>query len=603
MPSFGMIRGLAKNLAGYGAAPTSARTPSFIGANTPDDPYGPSAPPPDDADSDPGGGNDVAPPQQPQPLPLNRLDQPPPKAADLAPPPARVMTAREKLAQMNDPDALPKTSVKRQLGAAALSLIPGVNMTDIPRNVAYPGISDYTRRRQVLQQQVALEHQGTQEDLTRLQRDTQRENVESLRETRSGNMQTRQSDERRKEAADVSRVGGVPINDANLPAGMAPLLSPEDEGKYFTKQINGQWYKVPTPEERQRLALEAKGQEMIDVPADLQDLLGPKATRDQISRASKARRPPSPLSPTTRAGLIAIGAKDVNSPTPDELNQGAAWTLKQRPAGKGKSAAGPVTPRPQPVGPGGAPLTGDAFLSTLDPGTAASVKAYAEGRDSKAPRGGKELMAFKALVNQYDPNFSDMRAQIRRTFTSGPEAKNIGALNTASVHLDQLDEAAKAMKNGSFVPGNQAYNYISRMFGSNAVTNFGNLKSAVAGELANALKGVATDIEIKNISENIMAANSPEQMAGAVDTNLHTLGAKLKTYQERYQQQIPNDTAWSPVLPSARKVYQKHGFDPVQGGNQGTGGTVNMKAPDGSLKPVPADQVDHYKKLGAVVVQ
>jgi hypothetical protein len=32
------------------------------------------------------------------------------------------------------------------------------------------------------------------------------------------------------------------------------------------------------------------------------------------------------------------------------------------------------------------------------------------------------------------------------------------------------------------------------------------------------------------------------------------------------------------------------------------GGTVKMKAPDGSVRPVPADQVEHYKAKGAVVV-
>jgi hypothetical protein len=35
----------------------------------------------------------------------------------------------------------------------------------------------------------------------------------------------------------------------------------------------------------------------------------------------------------------------------------------------------------------------------------------------------------------------------------------------------------------------------------------------------------------------------------------------------------------------------------------GEGGTVNMRAPDGTVKPVPKDQVDHYKSKGAVVVQ
>jgi hypothetical protein len=38
-----------------------------------------------------------------------------------------------------------------------------------------------------------------------------------------------------------------------------------------------------------------------------------------------------------------------------------------------------------------------------------------------------------------------------------------------------------------------------------------------------------------------------------------------------------------------------------RGGN--TGGTVKMQAPDGTVMPVPADQVEHYKSKGAKVVQ
>jgi hypothetical protein len=39
-----------------------------------------------------------------------------------------------------------------------------------------------------------------------------------------------------------------------------------------------------------------------------------------------------------------------------------------------------------------------------------------------------------------------------------------------------------------------------------------------------------------------------------------------------------------------------------QGGMSGNG-VVNMKAPNGQVKPVPADQVEHYKSLGAQVVR
>jgi hypothetical protein len=43
---------------------------------------------------------------------------------------------------------------------------------------------------------------------------------------------------------------------------------------------------------------------------------------------------------------------------------------------------------------------------------------------------------------------------------------------------------------------------------------------------------------------------------------LHVLGAKLNAYDERYQAQAPGDS-WSPVLPSARAVFQSHEMQPI----------------------------------------
>ena len=39
------------------------------------------------------------------------------------------------------------------------------------------------------------------------------------------------------------------------------------------------------------------------------------------------------------------------------------------------------------------------------------------------------------------------------------------------------------------------------------------------------------------------------------------------------------------------------------GGQAQGGGTVNMKAPDGTVRPVPSDQVQHYQQMGATVVK
>lgn len=210
-------------------------------------------------------------------------------------------------------------------------------------------------------------------------------------------------------------------------------------------------------------------------------------------------------------------------------------------------------------------LTGEEYLATLPKGTASQIRAMMEGRATapSAQTRTKSGQQLRAALFQADPEWSEQRAQIRKAFATGPDAKNIGALNTATVHLDQLGEAAKALDNGSFRPGNEVFNAVKTMFGGSAPTNFIALKSAVAGEMANALKGSATDIEIKNVGEAISSASSPKQLADVINTNLHTLGAKLNTYQERYNQQLPNDKAYSPILPSAKVIYDKHGISPI----------------------------------------
>jgi hypothetical protein len=284
--------------------------------------------------------------------------------------------------------------------------------------------------------------------------------------------------------------------------------------------------------------------------------------------------------PQTEAEL-AIVATDPHR-TPEER---AAANAALRRLDQSKIAARPVTTINMPA-PNLPPVTsntpsGEDYIRTLPAAIQGTVRAIVDGRQ-KLPSGMALRTPYWAgivqAVNQADPQWSEQRGEIRKSFTTGADGRNIGSLNTASVHLDQLDQAAQAMQNGSFVPGNAVWNRMRSMFGSAAPTNFESLKAAVAGEMANALKGNATDPEIGNMSRNLQAANSPAQLSGAIDTNLHILGAKLNTYHQRYQQQIPGDSVWSPVLPSARAVFQKHGFDP-------TAGPVNSNLPGSSISP------------------
>lgn len=210
-------------------------------------------------------------------------------------------------------------------------------------------------------------------------------------------------------------------------------------------------------------------------------------------------------------------------------------------------------------------LTGEDYLNTLPTGLANQARAVIAGKDKIPSAMSRSGMAAQVrdAVYKAEPKFSEGRWEIRHAFNVGPEAVNLGNLNTAPVHLDHMADAAVALHNHIFTPGNEAYNYLATLFGNSAPTNFETLKTAVSGEMARALKGTATDKEIESIQREINSKQSPEQLKDSIDYNLRILGDKLRTAHERYKQQLPDDNDWSPVLPTARAVYAKHGIDPT----------------------------------------
>ena len=249
-------------------------------------------------------------------------------------------------------------------------------------------------------------------------------------------------------------------------------------------------------------------------------------------------------------------------------------------AGAKKAAAMANAPAPPMGGPQAAQKTGDDFLKGLPAGDAAILKGMSNGSitapsaNSRSPRAQQLLSGLM----QYDPGFTTQRAQIRKSFTTGPDGKNIGALNTAIVHLGRLGDTAEALQNGSFTPGNELFNYVKDKFGSATTTNFGLLKDAVAGEMAASLKGNATDVEIEKMGKSIRASNSPEQMHGVVSEGMAILKDKSNTYDERYHAlvQDPNDK-WSAILPSAKAQLQKHGQAKAAAAGAGGGKTQPQK--------------------------
>lgn len=261
-------------------------------------------------------------------------------------------------------------------------------------------------------------------------------------------------------------------------------------------------------------------------------------------------------------------------------------------------------------------LHGTELLGTLPPQMATRVQSIASGKETLTARekGSPEGQALQAAVEQYDPAWSEQRAQLRKSFTTGPDGRNIGNLNTAPVHLAALADAATAMQNGSFVPGNQLYNSVSTMFGGTAPTNFDAMKTVVAGEMAAAMKGNATDPEIASFNKSVSDAATPTQLSGVIQKIfMPAIGTKLQTYNQRFHAENPDDP-WTPVLPSARAAFSRFGIDPTAGPAAGPGrsggagvsalspkGSVTVTDPSGMVHTFPSQAAaDGFKKATGI---
>lgn len=219
---------------------------------------------------------------------------------------------------------------------------------------------------------------------------------------------------------------------------------------------------------------------------------------------------------------------------------------------------------------------------------------------------GKIASQVSGAVYAADPNFDESKSEqgwkLRQALVTGPEGKNIASLNTAIVHLDRFSKTVDELGNQSFTPGNKLGVWLKKTFGNSAPATFEGMKAVVAGEMANALKGQSTDIEIANISHTINVASSPQQIKDVVNQYMPALAEKLNTYRERVAS-LPGGGGYDPVLPSAGKVLAEHGFRTTPRENLPTGGAVHLRSPDGTEEfYTTADKAEKYKAKGATVI-
>lgn len=259
--------------------------------------------------------------------------------------------------------------------------------------------------------------------------------------------------------------------------------------------------------------------------------------------------------------------------------------------------------------PGDPNLTGDAYLNSLPQSMRAQVRALSEGRIAW-PTGraatDPHWQQVIAATGQFDPTFDaanySTRVSTRRNFTSGVARRNITALNTALRHLETLSRAGADLDNGSWPLINRVRNFARTETGDERANNFNLARDAVADEMERVFRGSAGSVSgVENWRATLNAAQSPDQLRGAIQQGVNLLHSRLESLGDEYNAGMGrSDSPISLLNPHAQEVMRTLGgaaYDereppngpaPVVGGGGATPMSGGGGGGFGDGPPIPA---------------
>ena len=167
-----------------------------------------------------------------------------------------------------------------------------------------------------------------------------------------------------------------------------------------------------------------------------------------------------------------------------------------------------------------------------------------------------------ARVAQKDPSFDatryGARSAARRTFASGPEARNVTALNTVIGHLGTLDEAANALMNKDIRAFNAVANRLATELGDPRVQSFDTARQAVAEETMRVFRQVgASEMEARMWGERIQSSGSPAQLRGVIATLGELLESRVNAIASQFERTVNQGGNPAQVDPANKAVLDR----------------------------------------------
>lgn len=186
-----------------------------------------------------------------------------------------------------------------------------------------------------------------------------------------------------------------------------------------------------------------------------------------------------------------------------------------------------------------AELHGDAYLKTLDQGSAGVIRAIGEGRETRSARqlqdkNGEPTILAKQLHQAY-PDFDITKASaygnVRKDFTSGNTSRALTSYGTAMSHMRSMYDNTGP---NSYLPGTDEYKRYNQDV------------TYVATEVAKALAPQGTPGE-KQIQEQEDALRSTINRRGALENAEAILTGKMPEIKQRWQNAQPIPSKPNPM--------------------------------------------------------
>ena len=149
--------------------------------------------------------------------------------------------------------------------------------------------------------------------------------------------------------------------------------------------------------------------------------------------------------------------------------------------------------------------------------------------------------ALVSAATQYDPSFNAgtfaLRNSVKKDFTSGQMSRGIQSFNQVIDHLNELQNAADALKNVDLKRYNSLANFLAVETGDPRVVRFNTVKNAVGTELMRAWRqaGVGSEREIEAWSKPIESSGSPAQLNTAISELGKLIAGGTRAIENKWQ--------------------------------------------------------------------